>query len=345
MMVELRLRIGVSKFISIIISIFIVIAFFVGLLGDWDSAIEKFDIIQKFATSNYNIYPYIESSPIEVFILMLVILYCTYRNKVVVFIKSKLFFPVYVISEIHDFQHLYEKFKEEIKTKKKADEKIKLDDYFCRNNIANLLTSIRNTLSVAGLRDTSINIKIPISKEDGSAYADINNIFLKTYERTPSEKEDKKSTKKTEENQSDFIRRSNREVFIIADLDDIDCSVSWMKDNAGKCKKTRSRCNSAYIYVLGSGSHSWISNNLKEAEKKEIFYSTSKNWNAYYNSLAVVAIAPHQDRTNGIIDSPFGVLIADSPGKDAFNKVLVRKLLGYFAHRLYSLLIHIEFDA
>lgn len=204
-----------------------------------------------------------------------------------------------------------------------------------------LLTQIRNTLAVAGLDETSVNIKIPINTGSGGRnISDLDHAVLKTYERAPSPLEGKITMEEDGGALPILRERSNKERFIISNEDN---AVNWIENHLGECRKGHLRCNSAYIQVLGSGTHSWISNDLIKAKQKKQFYSTSEEWIKYYKSLAVVAIAPHQKKLNGCIDNSFGILIADSPKKNAFNKGLTQKILGYYAHRLYRLLKYIEF--
>lgn len=321
-------------------NIIVAIGVLIGIIDGYDDAIDFF---------NENIYTafnplsleYIKIvTPTFIFLISFTI-YLINRTKFIVFFKSNLFSPIFIIKDIHEFQHIYDDIIDSIALAREAGKEVAIGDNLCRNSIFQLLSHIRTTLSTIGIDQTSVNIKIPVNTGTGGrSITDLDHAVLKTYERAPSPLEQALTSIDNEASSPKLTERSNKERFIISNDEN---ATKWMQDNAGKCKKGHSRCNSAYIHVLGSGSHSWISNDLIKDKKKKQFLSTSTGWEKYYKSLAVVAIAPHQTRVNGCIDNSFGVLVADSPKRNAFNKKLVRKVLGYYAHRLYRLLKYIEF--
>lgn len=174
----------------------------------------------------------------------------------------------------------------------------------------------------------SINIKLFERLDNhASGSSNLDEAVLVTYERFPSIDE-KKSF------QSDKPGRKNNEKFLVE---------AWSNDNVEEiyknCLKARDgfRKNYAYDFVLGPSKHYWLSNNLKKDDKRKCFFSSSKNYDQFYNSLAVFLISPPLDHSlKPSKEETFGLLIFDTIHSNVFDKELSRQLLGYFAHRFYE---------
>lgn len=240
----------------------------------------------------------------------------------------------YLAHYIHEFEHLIDEGTQRIKVYKGADDNFSLDDDRSRKIILELLDQIRKTLSQLNDKDINVHIKLPFLRDGDHAttYTNIESIYLKAYERSMSDYERKMTISENEDIEAKLLPRSKKERFAIK----IDGDPQWIRSHTN-CTKTY-KCNSAYNSVLGSGKHSWISNNLIKTKEKDQYCSTSKNWQIYYESMAVAAIAPHQANSHGEIDDSFGIIIADSGKINAFNRKLTIQLMGYYAHRLYRLL-------
>lgn len=277
-------------------------------------------------------------------VLSLLILYGIFRTRILVVAKSIFRRPLEMATHIHQFEHLYDDIINEIDIRKKSGETVNLGSHVSRESVFKLLEQIRVTLASFGDENTNINIKIPINNSGSHGWmTDPKKFKLVTYERAPSPYEFKKTAKSDKSEKRELKRRSNNEKFLIMIDDDDD--ISSIDKNNGKChSRSGIRCNSAYNSVLGSGRHAWISNDIVKMKKKGLYKSTSDKWEDYYKSLAVVAIAPHQAKEDGYVENSFGILVADSIGKGAFNRTLTKKLMGYYAHRLYRLLSYIEIN-
>lgn len=98
--------------------------------------------------------------------------------------------------------------------------------------------------------------------------------------------------------------------------------------------------NSAYNLVCDENSLDfyYICNNLSKAKELGDFYSSSNEWQNYYDSLAVFLICDKASSTseNPKFNKSNGILIFDSKQKYVFIHPIMIQLGGYLTHRLYS---------
>lgn len=319
------------------------------ILSGVDGAYLKWE--QVLQNNYYNIV-FFQTVCLIFLVFFLIFLYAYNRTTIIVFFKAIVYKPLILMQHIHAFEHDYEKYRQEIEQKEEAlkDQRLTLDSIFVRERVYALLSLIRLTLEAIGFSAVNVNIKIPIKKYNEKNQSeknqilteliDVSNVLLKTYERASSSHETKLTTL-NDIGKSKLNPRSDNEKFLVnQDCKNSD-NIKWIKSNMDTCSK-KHKCNSAYNYVLGQGENCWICNNLLEAEKNELYFSTSENWKSYYNALAVVAIAEHSLKIRGTVNNSFGILIADSKERNAFNKALVRQVLGYFAHKIFFLFSSIE---
>ena len=171
-------------------------------------------------------------------------------------------------------------------------------------------------------RDISVNFK-RLKKEN----------ILETYTRVPSKLETIKS--KDNDKYPNFEHRTYLENFKVSNNRDISELQALAKKNK------RVSFNSAYDFVLNSSNNKyWICNNLLEDEKNKIFFSSSKKYSNYYNSLAIFNVGEKLKESESKPkdnSSSMGILIFDGLNQ-AFNPKIAQVLGGYLAHRLYSFL-------
>lgn len=164
--------------------------------------------------------------------------------------------------------------------------------------------------------DVSINIK----RFDKS-----NNNNLETYIRIPSKYE----ILRTEDDMN--YARKNQETFKIKHE-----SLENLKNYSDFS------VNTAYNYVCNfqQNERFWICNNLKKAEEEKIYYSSSKNYSKYYDSLAIFLISDkiNNEHSSTLKDSAIGLLIFDSKITHAFHHKYIKELGGYLTHKLYTFL-------
>lgn len=112
-----------------------------------------------------------------------------------------------------------------------------------------------------------------------------------------------------------------------------DIAEDFINDTGnGKFKK-----NSAFDFVLSSNEQIWISNNLN----KDVFYSSSKNYKTFYNSLAAVAIShPVIDKIER--KSIKGILAFDSLKTNIFSEKECYHIMALMAHFLNEIFEEFE---
>ncbi len=265
---------------------------------------------------SYTKYNLIENIPL-ILISILVILILMFHKRILFFIKT--FDPFLlrsILNDIHEFQHIYIR---QLNQYKGSDNKSG------NREIYTLLEHIRKILSYID-KDISVNLKI-FENTNSGAYQivskNVENTVLITFERAPSYREmynDK------------LGQRSATETYKV----NASYDANYLHENNGRgCIKIK--CNSSFNYILGNNEHYCIYNDLENEEKKKKYYSSSDNWIQYYKCSAVFLVAPQQPNGVGAVKDALAFLIADSPNKYAFsNKFIIKALMGYFSHRMYS---------
>lgn len=233
------------------------------------------------------------------------------------------------IKLVHEFYHELSFSVQEVKNKNLVNP-IDLDGKILSGK---LLRKCQDILRIITGVDFSLNIKL-FQRTDYNAdgYVNYNNLTLSTYLRVISKKELIRIENNTIHN------RESKELFFVEDWkknqgDNLFVNLSTYKSPEGYKR------NLAYDYVLGPTTHYWLSNNLERDLKNKCFYSTSANWDQYYNSLAVFLISPPFDPGEYIEKKQaLGIIIADSLEKNVFERRFFKFLMGYFAHQFYDYL-------
>ena len=115
----------------------------------------------------------------------------------------------------------------------------------------------------------------------------------------------------------------------------VDILDSTALEDCAKSNKKYSY-NLAYNYVFfNKAQRYWICNNLAKAVNKKEFFSSSKDYNKYYNSLALFLLSSKQINEN-VNDNVIGLFIIDSIKKQVFEKIIIGRVGGYLAHRLFE---------
>lgn len=228
----------------------------------------------------------------------------SYPDNIQVF-EEKDFF-INFLTYLHEgFEHTIIEIEQEIKNKQISTNKEKL-----RLLIGDLLYKIKEIFLHCTL-DVSVHIKL-IHKMDND-----NNIYLKAFCRVPSEYETNQKLKIRTQEESFILNYEQEinEIKILAEKDEI---------------KVNSAYNQAFM------NNYWICNNLISAETNDCFYSNSKDYKNYYNSLAVFSIYNKDEKI--FLDDIKGLLIIDSIESGCFDSDFMKQLGGYFTHRINRLL-------
>ena len=231
-----------------------------------------------------------------------------------------------VLSRVHIFEHDFEK---AVRCKQSDPARYKnIDEREVREFAITLLSTIKEVIRYITGADVAVHIKVFRNTGGRSGVIPIEKALLATYERVPSDTEAKRSSA------SGTRRRRNSEQFKILRGD------SGRSEALSSHKKnTKTKFNSAYNYVFRDKLHFWIQNDLRNAEKRKIYASSSENWKGYYNSLCVFILSPRVLAGDAVQDDKvIGVLIVDSKKTGAFEYEMMKQVLGYFSHRMYAFL-------
>ncbi len=156
----------------------------------------------------------------------------------------------------------------------------------------------------------------------------IDDSTLETFVRIPSRKEILNASLENEQAEK---ARTLKELFKVSNETNIENLKFTSKE------EKNFSVNSAYNNVLYKENKYWICNNLKKATEKGTFFSTSKNYVAYYNSLVVFAVCDKVITGKDIKDLTMGLLIFDS-NSNSFEHKITKELGGYLTHKLYNFL-------
>ena len=100
--------------------------------------------------------------------------------------------------------------------------------------------------------------------------------------------------------------------------------------------------NSYFDYVLSTGHNAYLSNDLKEDQQKEDFFSSSDHYLQFYESMGVFAIVPpecEQEREAAIK----GLLTFDCHKTNRFSEEECTLMMGLMAHFVYDILESLKF--
>lgn len=149
----------------------------------------------------------------------------------------------------------------------------------------------------------------------------------------------------TREEDYDIPRQSKEEFVISNEIDIKELERKQKFYNARNetldtsSNKKPQKVNSAYNQVIYGTSKYWLCNDLDFATKQNKYFSSSSNYQKYYNSLVIFVIADKDMENNPIpIDKIKGLLIVDSKDKGSFNKDYIKEIGGYLTHKLNRLL-------
>lgn len=262
-----------------------------------------------------------------------------------IFIKKYLS-VVSTIFELHEFQHIFSRAYNEVRMQGVSSKNFKGIGFYA---LVGLLEKIQSILKVSTGVDVSINIKafIKTSEEDKGKKIPLKETYLRVLVRVPSRKESQ-SLKERDDEMKYYIG-SGRERFKRIKNNTPQTMNNWVTNivkplkEKVKDKNGEFLVNSSYLYILGNQHHYFISNDLEKEAKLGLYIGNCHNWGEYYKSKAIFLICPNL-KENKKVDTklPIGILVIDSHKKFSFESKFTRKLIGYFAHRLYYILKYYE---
>lgn len=100
--------------------------------------------------------------------------------------------------------------------------------------------------------------------------------------------------------------------------------------------------NSFFDYVLSTSHNAYLSNDLKEDQQKDDFFSSSNHYPQFYESMGVFAIVPpecEQEREAAIK----GLLTFDCHKTNRFSEEECTLMMGLMAHFVYEILESLKF--
>ena len=252
-----------------------------------------------------------------------------------------------IIIELHDFQHFFSKAYLEIRKQDTSSESFRGVGLYA---LTELLRKVQSIIRLAIGADVSLNIKafVKINKTENEEKTPAKNTYLRVLVRVPSNHELKCTQENKHEERRDSFKYfigSGRDHFKRIKNNAPQTMKKWMTETVNPLKdKIKDRdetflVNSAYLYILGDKQHYFISNNLEKDEKDGLYLGNCDDWKDFYKSKAVFLISPNM-KPNVPVDMklPIGILVVDSKKKFIFETRFIRKLVGYFAHRLYDIL-------
>jgi hypothetical protein len=250
-----------------------------------------------------------------------------------------------LIIEIHEFQHLFTRACNAIKKHSPSSANF---NTIGRYALGTLLERIQIIVELATGANVSVNIKLFIS-DNSTSRSNITaakDTYLRTLIRLHSRKEAlyiKKNVLEERDNNKKYY--VGKERYTKSKNNKPQSLKKWINQTIKPLKEklennnTGYLVNSAYLYILGDKQHYFISNNLIKEEKRDLYTGNCTNWKSYYRSKAVFLICPNlKSGKNVDLNEPIGILIVDSKIRHIFETRFFRKLVGYFAHRLYDFL-------
>ncbi|MEF2230446.1 MAG: hypothetical protein V3571_05920 [Pseudodesulfovibrio sp.] len=225
------------------------------------------------------------------------------------------------IKLLHEFHHLLHEKKSRMKGY--ADLTVGSDNVM--SSFRDIVNKAQQVLSCALGVDVAVHIKMFESEERGGACVSLEQSVLKTYVRAPSRQE-----RRRRDAGKLSARRNDEQFKVVPTLwNDIEKLKSDYPPDAAL------KVNSGYNYAF-TREHYWVGNNLRKQSKKGTYYSTSENWELFYNSLAVFLISAPIDAGKDVGECPFGLFIVDSHETGRFDKKRLKYVGGYLAHRLHD---------
>ncbi len=263
-------------------------------------------------------------------------------------VRPTTFFRLYrktaeIVSEIHEFQHEFEqsiKVIKEIKQSEDTSESIRDIGKFL---LESLLKKIQHIVFISTGANVSVNLKVFIRSDDCKNGIDVSrqSTYLTTLAKAPSDQE-KNDTKKREFNAKYYVGDECYQKIVNGKPQTI---KNWITKTVIPLKEKLEYensgeeifVNSAYLYILGNKEHHYISNDLIKEEKKGVYVGNCKDWRNFYRSKAVFLVSPSLEENKHVdVSKPAGILIVDSRRKFIFENRFSKRLIGYFAHRLYD---------
>lgn len=241
-----------------------------------------------------------------------------------------------VMKKIHDFQHDYELgVAGSIGLTSVQD--VKLVDATSR-----LLQHVQQAIEAITGAEVAVHIKLFFTKDGTSSDRPRSHseAVLRTYFRVPTRKEELQAK------HDDKRLRRNQPFQIILEPGGKGAVLHASRAAGSAIGDKGLKNNSAYNYCFSAGQHYWVNNDLRRAYNEKKFFSDSDRWEEFYNSLAVIVINKHDRMQTGLFDRsepcPVGLLILDSPASGAFDRYIVPRVAGYFAHRFHQFFLHAE---
>lgn len=140
-------------------------------------------------------------------------------------------------------------------------------------------------------------------------------------------------------------QRRNNEIYIISDSIDLDelkkeeTTLNLSNENTKVDYAVNNIFNKLMLGMYQS--KYYICSNLNYAKKNNEYYSTSRDYLEYYNSIAIFLI--DNPTPNGGVTSPSGVLIFDNKDIEIFEDGFIKEIGGYFSLRLNFVLKELNF--
>lgn len=218
---------------------------------------------------------------------------------------------VTILAEMHNqLYHRYYILKQQIDNDEYINEKSK------QQAIANFLGYVQNSIvNVFGLRLT-ISVKLLSADTNG-------NYFLIPYAHY-----------KNNQNTNSHTERNYNYIYLIEkensdDMKIYTCRAKEYNRNEGSLQY---KVNSIFTFLLNKDYTYWMSNDLLVDYSKDVFYTSSDNYEKHYKSMAVFKLIPPENNK-----ASKGIIVFDSLDTNKFSESECRLFMGYIAHLIYEL--------
>lgn len=240
-----------------------------------------------------------------------------------------------VIVQLHLLQHIHDALIRRIDDHPNRGVTLFRDATFSEL-LSAFLKKAKHILDLCTGGDVAVHIKLfeHVTTQNASVI-DLPDAVLQTALRVPSDREFNLRSA-----DDPLPARSHTEEFRI--IHGTDGSAQEMLKKETEYEDAERAVNSGYNYVFGETEHFFLCNNLRKAVKKKKFFSTSRNYEKYYNALAVFLVNAHVEPRMPIDPKPvFGILAVDSIKPHVMELTTTRSVAGYMAHRLNNVFSHL----